>query len=577
MEEVILDLESDGLLDTITKIHLLVYRNLNTGELTISSTHSEIINSLDDLQDKKIIGHNILGFDLIALKKLYDFSIPIDQTLDTLILSRLIYPNLRETDSKVRKIEAKLWGGHSLKAWGERLGSFKGTFNQQEDAFKELTTEMIDYCVNDVHLTELLHEHLSNNLPSKDSIDLEHQIADICLKQEEAGFCFDEEQAVELYSDLADKRSKLSTKLGEVFGSWIVDEGLRKNDTYSKIKIVDFNPNSRKHIAKRLQELRGLTPKEFTPSNEPKIDEKVLSKLNYPEAKLMSQYFILNKRIGQLAEGNQAWINLSKKGRLHGKVNTMGAQTSRCSHSHPNLAQVPNLNAPFGKECRTLFRADPKMELLGVDVSSLELRCLSHYLARYDNGAYGRVLLEGDVHTTNQKAAGLSTRDQAKTFIYGFLYGAGNEKIGQIVGKGRAEGSRLKKEFLTKIPALKSLRDAVQKKAERGFLTGLDGRKVPVRSTHSALNTLLQSAGAIICKRWIVEMHSLLEEEFKYGEDYKQVAFVHDEVQLTVKEKYAEKIGTLAIEAIRIAGERYNFRIPLTGEFKTGQTWATTH
>ena len=174
MEEVILDLESDGLLDTITKIHLLVYRNLNTGELTISSTHSEIINSLDDLQDKKIIGHNILGFDLIALKKLYDFSIPIDQTLDTLILSRLIYPNLRETDSKVRKIEAKLWGSHSLKAWGERLGSFKGTFNQQEDAFKELTTEMIDYCVNDVHLTELLHEHLSNNLPSKDSIDLEH-------------------------------------------------------------------------------------------------------------------------------------------------------------------------------------------------------------------------------------------------------------------------------------------------------------------------------------------------------------------------------------------------------------------
>ena len=297
MEEVILDLESDGLLDTITKIHLLVYRNLTTGELTISTSNSEIINSLNDLQDKKIIGHNILGFDLIALKKLYDFSVPIDQTLDTLILSRLIYPNLRETDSKVRKIQAKLWGSHSLKAWGERLGSFKGTLNQQEDAFKELTTEMIDYCVNDVHLTELLHEHLSNSLPSKDSIDLEHQIADICLKQEEAGFCFDEEQAVELYSDLADKRSKLSKKLGEVFGSWIVDEGLRKNDTYSKIKIVDFNPNSRKHIAKRLQELRGWIPKEFTPSNEPKIDEKVLSKLNYPEAKLMSQYFILNKRI----------------------------------------------------------------------------------------------------------------------------------------------------------------------------------------------------------------------------------------------------------------------------------------
>lgn len=577
MEEVVLDLESDGLLDTITKVHLLVYRNLSNGELIIADTDSKIKDALVDLQDKKIIGHNILGFDLIALKKLYDFSVPIDQTLDTLILSRLIYPNIRETDSKIRKIEAKLWGSHSLKAWGERLGSFKGTLSQQEDAFKELTSEMIDYCVNDVHLTELLYEYLSDSLPTKESIDLEHHIADICLKQEEVGFCFDEKQAVHFYSDLAEKRSKLSKKLGEVFGSWIVDEGLRKNDTYSKIKIIDFNPNSRKHIAKRLQELRGWIPKEFTPSNEPKIDEKVLSKLSYPEAKLMSQYFILNKRIAQLAEGNQAWIKLSKKGRLHGRVNTMGAQTSRCSHSHPNLAQVPNLNAPFGRECRTLFRADPKMELLGVDVSSLELRCLSHYLARYDDGAYGKALLEGDVHTTNQKAAGLSTRDQAKTFIYGFLYGAGNEKIGQIVGKGKIEGARLKKEFLSKIPALKSLRDAVQRKSERGFLTGLDGRKVPVRSTHSALNTLLQSAGAIICKRWIVEMHSLLEEEFKYGEDYKQVAFVHDEVQLSVKREHAERIGKLAVKAIAIAGKRYNFRIPLTGEFKTGSTWATTH
>jgi len=577
MEEVVLDLESNGLLDTITKVHLLVYRNLSNGELTIADTDSKIKDALLDLKDKKIIGHNILGFDLIALKRLYGFTVPIEQTLDTLILSRLIYPNLRETDSKKRKIEAKLWGSHSLKAWGERLGSFKGTYSQRENAFEELTPEMRDYCVNDVHLTELLHEFLLNNVPPKDCLDLEHRIADVCIKQEEVGFSFDEEKAVVFYADLADKRSKLSKKLGEVFGSWIVDEGLRKNGSYSKIKIIDFNPNSRKHIAKRLQELRGWIPTEFTPTNDPKIDEKVLNKLEYPEAKLMSQYFVLNKRIAQLAEGNQAWIKLCKNGRLHGKVNTMGAQTSRCSHSHPNLAQVPNLNAPFGKECRTLFRADSKMDLLGVDVSSLELRCLSHYLAKYDGGEYGKLLLEEDIHTTNQKAAGLSTRDQAKTFIYGFLYGAGNEKIGQIVGKGKVEGSRLKKEFLTKIPALKSLRDAVQKKAEQGFITGLDGRKVPVRSSHSALNTLLQSAGAIICKRWIIEMHSLLEKEFKYGEDYKQVAFVHDEVQLTVKREHAERIGELAVKAIAIAGKRYNFRIPLTGEFKTGSTWAVTH
>ena len=577
MEEIVLDIETDGLLDTVTKVHLLVYRNLTTGNLTVADSNESISKALETLQDKKIVGHNILGFDLIVLKNLYGFSVPIDQIMDTLILSRLIYPNIREEDSKLRKIEAKLWGSHSLKAWGERLGSFKGTYNQQEDAFIELTPEMRDYCINDVHLTESLYEFFRPDIPSKSSAKLEHEITDICIRQENRGFSFDESKASELYVELSKKRSKLSHKLGEVFGSWIVDEGLRKNDTYSKINIVNFNPNSRKHIAKRLQELRGWTPTIFTPSGEPKIDEKVLNKLKYPEAKLMSEYFMLNKRIAQLAEGNQAWMKLCKKGRLHGKVNTMGAQTSRCSHSHPNIAQVPNLNAPYGKECRNLFKADTEMDLLGFDVSSLELRCLSHYLARYDDGKYGKILLESDIHTANQRSAGLATRDQAKTFIYGFLYGAGNEKIGQIVGKGKAEGAKLKKEFLSKIPALRQLRDAVQKKAEKGFITGLDGRKVPVRSNHAALNTLLQSAGAIICKRWIVEMHSLLKEEFKEGEDYAQVAFVHDEVQLTVKREYGTRIGELGVKAISITGEKYGLRIPLTGEFKTGASWADTH
>ena len=577
MEEIVLDIETDGLLDTVTKVHLLVYRNLTTGNLTVADSNESISKALETLQDKKIVGHNILGFDLIVLKNLYGFSVPIDQIMDTLILSRLIYPNIREEDSKLRKIEAKLWGSHSLKAWGERLGSFKGTYNQQEDAFIELTPEMRDYCINDVHLTESLYEFFRPDIPSKSSAKLEHEITDICIRQENRGFSFDESKASELYVELSKKRSKLSHKLGEVFGSWIVDEGLRKNDTYSKINIVNFNPNSRKHIAKRLQELRGWTPTIFTPSGEPKIDEKVLNKLKYPEAKLMSEYFMLIKRIAQLAEGNKAWMKLCKKGRLHGKVNTMGAQTSRCSHSHPNIAQVPNLNAPYGKECRNLFKADTEMDLLGIDVSSLELRCLSHYLARYDDGKYGKILLESDIHTANQRSAGLATRDQAKTFIYGFLYGAGNEKIGQIVGKGKAEGAKLKKEFLSKIPALRQLRDAVQKKAEKGFITGLDGRKDPVRSNHAALNTLLQSAGAIICKRWIVEMHSLLKEEFKEGEDYAQVAFVHDEVQLTVKREYGTRIGELGVKAISITGEKYGLRIPLTGEFKTGASWADTH
>ena len=257
----------------------------------------------------------------------------------------------------------------------------------------------------------------------------------------------------------------------------------------------------------------------------------------------------------------------------------MGAATSRCSHAAPNIAQVPNTHASYGKDCRALFTANRGEKLLGVDVSGLELRCLSHYLSRYDGGEYGKKLIEEDIHTVNQTAAGLATRDQAKTFIYGFLYGAGDQKIGEIVGKGSKEGKKLKKKFLSELPALKQLRTKVQRKAEEhGAIKGLDGRSVPVRSKHSALNTLLQSAGAIICKRWVVETHKILNENgFKCGQDYSQVAFVHDEIQLTVKEEYADKIGKLCTEAIIATGNEYKLRIGLTGEYKIGNNWAETH
>lgn len=582
MEKIILDIETDGLLDTCTKVHCLVMKVEATDHMSymeIATTDSEIRTAVNKLRNSHIIGHNILGFDLEILKRFYGLSIPINQITDTLILSRLIYPDIRQEDASVRRLEPRLWGSHSLEAWGYRLEHYKGEFGNEIEDFQELSQEMIDYCKNDVELTNILWKNLRAKLPSEKSIRLEHNIAEICFEQEKTGFGFDEEHAIKLYSKLSKRRDELSEELKDVFGTWLINEGLRRNELYTKVKIIEFNPNSRQHIAKRLKELRGWKPKEFTPTGEPKVDESILKKLDYPEAKLMSEYLMINKRIGQLAEGDQAWLKLVKEGRLHGRVNTMGASTSRASHSHPNLAQVPNTNAPFGKDCRALFVPNTGQKLLGIDVSGLELRCLSHYLAKYDNGEYGKKLLEEDIHSVNQEAAGLATRDQAKTFIYGFLYGAGDQKIGEIVGKGRKEGSSLKKKFLSELPALKSLREAVQKKAtERGTLRGLDGRLVPVRSKHAALNTLLQSAGAIICKQWVVEMHSLLNKKgFKRGEDYDQVAFVHDEVQLTVKENYAEEIGRVCVEAITSTGIGFGLRIPLSGEYSIGNNWGETH
>jgi len=577
MSKYIIDLEADGLLDTITKVFVVVIKNISSGERWVLKTEGEIREGLAHIQDQHLIGHNLLGYDLQVLKRFFGFEVDISQVIDTLVLSRLIYPDMRARDARSKCMATRYWGSHSLEAWGYRLQKLKGDYGNGIDAFTELTQEMIDYCIQDVEVTEELYNVVSDKT-SEQASDLEHKVAEVCYQQEHYGFPFDIRKAAALYAQLSERRSILYKELRDAFGSWVLDEGERKKGLYHKVKIVGFNPNSRQHIAKRLKELRGWEPVEFTPSGEAKVDEKVLNSLDFPEAQLMAEYFMINKRIGQLAEGDQAWLKLERNGRLHGRVNTMGSVTSRCSHSHPNTAQVPSVKAPYGKQCRELFKTDPGFSLLGCDVSGLELRCLAHYMGRFDSGAYGKILLDGDIHTANQEAAGLDNRDQAKTFIYGFLYGAGDTKIGQIVGKGGKEGKKLKDKFLTQLPALKNLKKAVQKRAKNGWVLGLDGRKVPIRHEHAALNTLLQSAGAIICKRWVVELDRMLQEsDYEYGKDYAQVAFVHDEIQMLVREGIEDEIGRLAVSAIGVAGDTYKFRIPLTGEYKYGGSWSATH
>jgi DNA polymerase I-like protein with 3'-5' exonuclease and polymerase domains len=202
-------------------------------------------------------------------------------------------------------------------------------------------------------------------------------------------------------------------------------------------------------------------------------------------------------------------------------------------------------------------------------------------MSRFDGGKYGREILEGDIHTANQLAAGLATRPQAKTFIYGFLYGAGNGKIGEIIGKGSKEGGQIKKRFLAKTPALKKLTEALNTRLEmqtgEKFIKGLDGRLIPIRHAHAALNTLLQSAGAIICKRWYVEIENMIRAKGYTNEEVSIVAFVHDEVQIIVKEGLEEAIGAITKEAIKATERKYGFKCPLDSEFDVGRSWAETH
>ena len=568
----IFDLETDGLLDDVTKVHCMVTHDTETGEVkTYDPDHIE--DGIEALRDaQQIGGHNVMSYDLPVLEKLYFFGY-YGQVFDTLVASRLIWPNMKEKDMLKRTVDNKLIGSHSLKAWGQRLKFHKGDYGEQDEAWDAYTQQMLDYCVQDVALNVKLYELILSKKYPEEPMRLEHEMNRLLNRQQRAGFPFDVPKAQKLYTLLSTRKLEIETKLVETLEPTIIV-------LKTKTKTIPFNPASRQQIADRLQKL-GWKPEEFTPSGEPKVDEKILAGIDLPEAALLTEFLMLNKRLGQLGNGKQAWLKLEKAGRIHGRVNHMGAVTSRCTHSDPNVAQVPSAGAAFGKECRELFHAPSGYSLLGADASGLELRCLAHYMNRFDGGKYGKEILEGDIHTANQEAAGLATRPQAKTFIYGFLYGAGNEKIGQIIGKGAKEGGQIKKRFLAKTPALKKLTEALNNKLDnqRGekFINGLDGRLIPIRHPHAALNTLLQSAGAIICKKWYATVENMIRAKGYTNEEVTIVAFVHDEVQILVKKGLEDEIGEITKAAIKETERAFNFKCPLDSEFQVGSSWAETH
>jgi len=340
-----------------------------------------------------------------------------------------------------------------------------------------------------------------------------------------------------------------------------------------KDQVTIFNPSSRHHVAQRLKDKYGWDAKEFTTDGKAKLDDTILSKLPYPEAKILCEHFLLNKRIAQIANGSQAWLKHERNGKIHGTCNTNSCVTSRASHSFPNLGQVPSTSAPFGTECRELFTVPEGKRLVGIDVSGLEIRMLCHFMSKFDNGEYTKVVLEGDIHTETQKLAGLDSRDNAKRFYYCFLYGGSVKKIAEVINKPFKEAGKIKKRFLNNLPALAKLIEGVQSAAERGFIKGLDKREIKVRNSYSALNTLLQSAGAILCKKWLVEFN----KEVKKFKNAQQVVWVHDEIQVECEEQDAEDIGKIAVECIKRAGEHYQLRVPLTGEYKISTNWSGTH
>lgn len=585
----IFDLESDGLLKEMTKIHCLVLRDADTNE--VRAYHGNYVS--DGLfllrYAEEAIGHNIIAFDIPAIQKLYpDFEI-FGRITDTLVLSRLIATTLAEKDTiryhkDPESFPRKLVGSHSLKAWGLRLKNLKDDY---DGGWAEYSQEMLDYCIQDTGVTFDLYKKLMSAGFSQQSIDLEHLMAVICDRIGNNGWTFDKYKAQVLYGKLAQERAEIEQGLEELFEPWEVSEtfipkrnnktlGYIKDKPFEKKRTIHFNPSSRRHIEHCLRSKYNWKPKKFTDGGHAQIDETVLGQLDYPEAQQLARYFMLQKRIGQLSEGAQGWLKkVDDDGLIRHTIVPSGTVSGRASHRNPNLAQVPKVGLEFGKECRELFTVPEGWCLLGSDLSGLELRCLAHYLN--DGGEYAEQILDGDIHTYNQKAAGLKTRDQAKTFIYATMYGGGDQMIGKIAGGNAKLGKQLKADFNKNIPAFGMLLAKLKKAHERGHLVGLDGRKLYVRSEHKLLSQLLQSAGAIICKQWVALVDQEINEQYGSEQAY-IVGWIHDEIQIACKTKeVANGIGNITERMARKAGETLKVKIPIGSEHSLGRTWSHTH
>lgn len=574
--KIVFDIEANGL--TPDKVWCIVAHIVGTEEFFEFHGFSlfDFNEWLLGFDNCEVIGHNIIGYDIPVLERLLGTDFSKCKITDTLVLSRLANPS-RD-------------GGHSLESWGQTLNQPKGDYNDWDN----FSHDMLEYCVQDVKVNTLVYKRLLSELKGfePECINLEHQVQGIISSQIKTGWLLDQEKCFLLLAELKEKKYDLEDKVHEVFKplpTFIkkVTPKVKKDGTisvvglkflgeqwetaiapFSRIDFPVFNLGSRQQIGRHLQ-YYGWKPKQFTEKGQPIVDEAVLRAVkDIPEAALIGEYLMLQKRIAQV----QSWLEAVKNdGRVHGYVNSNGAVTGRMTHSSPNMGQIPAVYSPYGRECRDVWTVPEGYKLVGMDASQLELRMLAHYM---NDEGYTNEVLNGDIHTANQLAAGLETRDQAKTFIYAFLYGAGDAKIGSIVGGTAKDGKRLKEKFLANTPSLGRLRERVGVASARGYVLGLDKRRVYVRSAHAALNTLLQSAGAIVMKKALC----LLDEyAILWGIDYNFIGNIHDEIQTEVIAGKSDVFGRLATSCMQAAGLYYKLNCPLEGDYKVGNTWADTH
>jgi len=616
MARYLFDAETNGLLHNVTTLHSLVLKDIDTGEVISAADQPGYVpldTAIRYLQTANWLGgHNIINYDIPVLERLFqDFKVSDDcEIYDTLVVSRLWRPEIEPMDySRWLHIDAALKGRHSLAAWGERLGVQKIKFkeeaakeNESGDAWEHWSEAMQHYCEQDIEVTSALYNYFTKQKFDPRSVELEHKFAQVMSLQERFGFPFNERAAYALVNELKAKRSEIEEHLHEVFPPVEEERWSKKTGKQLKTRVTKFNPASRQQTAERLKQKYPEITFAKTEKGLPKVDDEVLQFLGiiYPEAKLLAEYQLLNKRIGQISEGKEAWLKhcqTYQDGKIHGRVITNACISGRCSHRSPNMAQVPSVGHAYGAECRALFYAPEGWVLVGADASGLELRALGAWLAHYDGGEYAALVSnpDRDIHFHNACLFGIhsadvleipkATRDLSKRLIYCVLYGGGAKKTGSIILPEGNEDQQYKKgketinTFYENLPAIKKLKDNIDKAlSKRDYLIGIDGRQLQIRSKHSALNQLLQSTGAITVKKATTILYeSMLKHNLRFGIDWGLVAHIHDEFQALVFPQHAELFKELAIDSFRKSGEYFNLKCPLTGEARIGKNWAETH
>jgi DNA polymerase I-like protein with 3'-5' exonuclease and polymerase domains len=595
----VFDIETNGLYDKASTTFCVVLHDINKQQ-TFTYGPDCIATALEHLATADVlIGHNVIFYDLPVLEKLYSFKTTAC-VIDTLICTRLIWPKeiLEELDNEqYPQVPEKNRGSASLKAWGYRLADHKIEFKD----FSEYSQEMLEYCTQDVMVTYKLWQHIVKQNYAESALKLEHDFALAINRQIRAGFPFDVDKCLDLVDDLRAKQAELEVHLKELFPPIKHEQvfipkvnnksrGYIKGEPFTKVRYEEFNPGSRQQIADRLNQKYNWVPEKITEKGNPMLDDDILSALPYPEAQPLAEYMLIKKRLGQIADGRNAWLKLVNNDDLcvHGDLVTNGCITGRCAHRNPNMGQVPASYSPYGKECRSLFHPPYGWSLIGVDAKALELRCLAGYLAIWDNGEYAKLVTDEsiDIHTYNQERFGVETRDISKRLLYGMLYGCGAAKAGTIIDPNeknpevlRQLGSTAINGFMNGVPALRALKNNLSLTIQsRGYLRGLDQRALFCRSEFKGLNVLLQAAGALIMKQVVINLHNNLDSMgLVHGKDWIQHAMVHDEIQLSCPEDLIETVQQQALQAFPQAQQFFKFRCPIDGDSKVGSNWSETH